>query len=264
MLGLSVRGQNATSAGNENSLDAARRDLRALPATEHSQDILGKSSGLGSAGLPALTLPGESVKPQTQSESSTPASATWLQDALKQTDVERGQRRSSFDAADTREQTKGYQPAAAPDPMGKYLEQWLSPRDLELLRPDPRKNAEQNSGGISSDKTPPRSGMPGVSTTQTRLEVVPIMPMTQNPYLVEPNNPSSAAPTNPYAPAAPFSLPQNDLNRLPTTQPLPASTGAPRQTVPAKPTHTPSESLPKPPTAPIVDDQKYFPQLRRF
>jgi hypothetical protein len=261
---LSAHGQNASTTTNENSLDAARRDLRALPATERSHEFLGKSSGLGSAGLPSLALPGESSKPQAQPEPNAPPSATWLQDAMKQTEVERSQRRSLPDSEGTREQNNGYKPAAAPDPFGKYLEQWLSPRDLEMLRPESRKTADQKQNSASLEQTQKRSGVFGAPASQTTLDAVPIMPTTQNPYLVEPSSLSPTPLPNPFAPSTPSALPQSDRNRVPTALPTSTSTVSPRSTAPVKPAFTPPEAMPKAPTAPIVDDRKYFPQLRRF
>lgn len=268
VLGLSAFGQGTATTTSDNSLEAARRDLSALPATERSQELLGKSSGLGSASLPVLTMPGGSSKPQAQPAHNSLPSATWLQDALTQTDLERGQRRTASDSSAQREQANnGYKPAAAPDPFGKYLEQWLSPRDLEMLRPESRKNADQKqlSSGMEKDIASPRSGGFGGTATPSRTDAVPIMPMTENPYWVEPARPTSAAPlSNPFAPLPPSALPQKqtDRNRVPNVSP--SSTSAPRPTGPVKPALTPVEAVPKAPTAPIVDDRKYFPQLRRF
>jgi hypothetical protein len=268
-LGLSAYGQNATSTASDNSLEAARRDLSALPATERSRELLDKSSGLGSASLPTLAMPGGGSKPQSQPAPNAPPSATWLQDALTQTDLDRGQRRTSSDSSSPREQANnGYKSAAAPDPFGKYLEQWLSPRDLEMLRPDSRKNTDQKpiNSSLELDKATLKSGVFGGAASQSPKEAVPIMPVMQNPYLVEtpPTSPSSAGSlSNPFAPPTPSILPQNDRTRGPATS-QPTTTNSPRPLGPVKPALSPAEAVPKAPTAPIVDDRKYFPQLRRF
>jgi hypothetical protein len=266
VLCLSAHGQNATTTSTENSLEAARRDLKALPATERSQELLGKSSGLGSAGLPPLSLPSEGSKPQAQPAPNAPPSPTWLQDAMQQTALEQSQRRTSTspDSSLMRESSSGYKPAPAPDPFGKYLEQWLSPRDLEMLRPESHKNDDQkqNTGGV--DQTRSRSGTFGAPASQLSADPVPIMPTAQNPYLVEPASPSTAPLPNPFAPTTPSGLQQNDRNRTPSPLPMPTATSSQRPTAQSKPAAKPAEAVPKAPTAPIIDDQKYFPQLRRF
>lgn len=266
VLCLSAHGQTATSTSSANSLDAARRDLRALPATERSQELLGKSSGLGSAGLPSLNLPSESTKPQAQPAPNVPASPTWLLDAMQQTELEQNQRRTSHshESTSVRESANGYRPAAAPDPFGKYLEQWLSPRDLEMLHPESRKNDEQKQNFSGAEQTRSRSGAFSSSTSQLGSDPVPIMPITQNPYLVEPTIPSEVPSTNPFAPVSLSDPEKNDRNR--PTAPLPAlgMSSSLRSATPVKPVAKPVETIPQAPTAPIVDDRKYFPQLRRF
>jgi len=266
VLCLSARGQNATNTSADNSLETARRDLRALPATERSQELLGKSSGLGSAGLPSLSLPGEGSKPSGQPAPNAPLSPTWLLDAMQQTELDQSQRRASAtpDSTLTRESSSGYKPAPAPDLFGKYLEQWLSPRDLEMLRPESRKNDEQKQSTSGADLTRAKSGTLGPPVSQLGSDPVPIMPAAQNPYLVEPASPSSAPLPNPFAPATPSDLQKNERNRTPAPLLTPALTSSPRPTTPVKPAAKPVEAVPRPPTAPIVDDQKYFPQLRRF
>jgi len=274
VLCASVHGQTAAtgSSTSENSLEAARRDLKSLPATERSRELSGKSSGLGSAGLPSL--PTESViMPPSLPEPNTPPSATWLQDALKQTDAVRAQRKPQVDSTLSREQAGGFKPTPAPDPFARYLEQWLSPRDLELLKPESKKTTDRNVPNSweqpQSQAQPSTSaGMQDGSLSQpgSSSVLVPIMPATpSNPYIDESDVAPIASAQIPFAVQTTGTQIPIERSRVPT--PLSSTTTTPltpRQTASVKPAAVAAEVLPKPPTAPIVDDRKYFPQLRRF
>jgi len=247
-----------TPAPATNTLDAAKRDLRELPAVERSKDVLGKSSGLGSAGLPTLTLPGDGSTTQSKPEPDAPPSPTWLQDALNQTDADRGQRRPIRDTTLLRDPANGYKPAQATDPLAQYLGQWMTPRDRELLRPEARKEvADQKTKGPldQTGLTPELSGTPVLLTG-------PMQDSAKNPYLQEPE-PQSLAP-NPFAPAVTTNTGPNERSRVPAT--LSATTPSQPNTLPSspKPTVAPLAPAAPSPAAPIVDDRKYFPQLRRF
>ena len=267
LLCATVRGETPAPATGS-TLDAARRDLKTLPATERSQELLGKNSGLGSASLPALTLPGSGDAPPSKPEPNAPPSPTWLQDALNQTDSVRGQRRVvSEPALSPRDKVNGLKPASTPDPFSQYLGQWLTPRDQELLRPDARKATDL--AGAGGSKMPPdasatpmslagaeRSGSPKLQTLQTGFLPVSTLEPVKNPYLPEPA--PQVQPPSPFAPAA-------SVNALPGSvlfgqKSRPAGLGPGTLKPPARPT----EAAPLPPTAPTLDDRKYFPQLRRF
>lgn len=251
-----MRGE--TPAPPQTTLETARRDLKTLPATERPQEILGKNSGLGSAALPALTLPGNSDAPPSKPEPNDPPSPTWLQDALNQTDAERGQHRGAFDSASTRAKTNGLKPTSTPDPLLQYLGQWLTPRDQELLRPDVRKTLDQTGGikgPLDSSSVPTAASEPsGLRVLQTDFLPVSTLEPAKNPYLPEPA-PLVQQPS-PFASATSSkSLPGG----VPPGQKLrPAAPGT------LKPARSAEAVEPLPPTAPTVDDRKYFPQLRRF
>lgn len=256
VLCATLRGE--TPAPATDSLDAAKRDLRELPAAERSQEVLGKSSGLGSASLPALTLPNSGDAPQNKPEPNAPPSPTWLQDALKQTDTEKDQRRQSPDAAQLRDQTNGYKPVRAPDPLAQYLGQWMTPRDRELLRPEAKNAADQKTRPPLdlNEQTPDKSGL---LAPQTEALSVPMMEPSRNPYLPE-TDPQPPTP-GPFAPVT--TAQSNERAREPFN--LPAATPAIPNAQPASPKPAPSQLEPvTAPTAPIVDDRKYFPQLHRF
>ncbi len=260
LLCATVRGETPAPA-TSSTLDTARKDLKALPATERPQDLLGKSTGLGSATLPTLTLPGNGDAPPSKPEPNAPPSATWLQDALNQTDAERSPRRSGSDPAQPRDKANGLKPASTLNPFSQYLGQWLTPRDQDLFRADAR-NALDPVGASAvknpqdSSLTPPQTepNRTGLRGLQPDFLPVSTLEPAKNPYLPEPA--PQVQPPNPFAPAA-------SVNPLPGSVPLgqksrSAGPGALKQ--PARP----AEAAPLPPTAPTVDDRKYFPQLRRF
>ncbi len=240
-----------------NTLDAARKDLKSLPETEKSQELLGKSSGLGTASLPALAIPGGSGETQSsKSDSSAPPSATWLQDALNQTNNDRDQHRSGQEAAREREKDGGgAKLKSTSDPLAQYLGKWLTPRDQQLLRPDVQKRIDSTDplkipGGSPSASVSGRD-RPSSPVLQTDFLPVSSFEPAKNPYLPEPA--PQVQPPNPFAPASP-------IKGLPGNFPA-GQVGKPGSVKPAaKPVEAPAVS----PNAPTVDDRKYFPQLRRF
>lgn len=266
-------------ATDENTLESARRDLKDLPAIERSRDVLGKQSGLGLAGLPALTLPGDAGNSSVRPDPNKPPSATWLQDALNQTDAKAATHRRANDPAlgTDRDRPDGYKPVEAPNPLGQYMEQWISPRDLELLRAgqdakksnmptelfvktwEPSQTANSGAGFMPGSALSPLSD-------GREAPIVPIMAAPRNPYIEEPDAVSVPPGPNSINPQIASDQAQTDRSRMPA--PLSSTPAAmpqgPRQPGPVKPAAaTPTEPQ-RPPTAPIIDDRKYFPQLRRF
>jgi len=227
LFAVSVQGETPAPAPAGNALDAARRDLRALPATEKSRDGLGKSPG--SASLPALTVPASGETQQSKlEEPNAPPSPTWLLDALSKTEAERNQRR---------------------------------PGEFELLRPDAKKNTEPtapNPQGMSvqtTDQTYLAGGKVGM------VSPVALVESAKNPYLQEAE--PAAQPANPFSPIASASGLASDRSRVPQALPAPPSADLPTKSDLRKPAASPEQSLVSP-AAPIIDSGKYFPQLRRF
>jgi len=259
---LCVSSYGETPAPPTNPLDAAKRDLRDLPATERPRDILGKSPGFGAASLPAVALPGSSDSPQNKPDPNAPPSPTWLQDALQQTDAERSQRESAVLA---RDRGNGYKPVPATDPLAQYLGQWLAPRDQELLKSDARKTTDQKGNG-PLDLTAQNTQRSGLDAWPTSADAKPVAinEPAKNPYLQD-EAALPPVPLNSYAPVSVMSLQQNDRSRVPSALPLAAvPTGPDKTASSARPVAKPLEPVSALPTAPIIDDRKYFPQLRRF
>jgi hypothetical protein len=241
-------------------LDAARRDLRALPATEKPRDGLDKSPV--SASLPTLTIPSSGETSQSKPEEpNAPPSPTWLLDALNKTDADRSQRRPLPDELLVRDQPNGYKPVQAKDPLAQYLGQWMAPRDLELLRPDAKKITEQ--------ATKSTQGLSVQTTDQTSLSGAQVSVMSsialgepaKNPYLQEAE--ATPLPTNPFSPTGSTNALANDRGRVPPL-PAPPSADLPTKSDLRKPTAASLEQSPVSPATPIIDSGKYFPQLRRF
>ncbi|MFT3870568.1 MAG: hypothetical protein QM715_19125 [Nibricoccus sp.] len=264
-------------ATGENTLESARRELKELPALERSRDVLGKHPGLGSAGLPTLTLPGDAGNSTARPDPDKPISTNWLQDALNQTDAEAATRRRSNDSSlvHERDQGGGYKPVEAPNPLGQFMAQWISPRDLELLQAgqDTKKSNGATDPFVKSWEPLRPAGYQSPITDVARsplsepndTPLVPILAAPRNPYIEEPDSTPPPSPNLMLSPAA-LGRPQPDRSRGPESlSSLPvASPSGPNQPATLKPAATPVAEPQRPPTAPIVDDRKYFPQLRRF
>lgn len=285
MLCASAHGQTSTNnstqapTSSDSTLESARRELKDLPATERTRDILGKSSTLGSAGLPLLTLPGDTGNAAARPDPNKAPSANWLQDALNQADSEAAAHRRATDPSLARDRDRpgGYKPVEVPNPFGQYLEQWISPRDLELLRAgqETKKSSEPTQGFVKPWE-PPQNQNTGTGRTpdvtggllpEAGQSLIPIMPVTtRNPYIDEPDSTVPAPGPNAFLAQNVPGQPPIDRARVPVPlSTLPSATAeSSRQAAPLKPAVTPAQPANRPPTAPIVDDRKYFPQLRRF
>lgn len=270
---------SSPAPSSDNTLESARRELKELPAAERSRDLHGKSSALSSTALPKLTLPGDVGNTSARPDPNNPPSATWLQDALNQTAAAAAQRRSPSTPTVARDQPAGYKPVEAPNPFGPFMEQWISPRDLELLRAgqENKKNSELAPSATAKPwEFPSTPASVSGQTPDTSLNapgsdapLIPIIAVARNPYIEEPDSPASASGgPNALAPQVLSGQSPSDRDRARVPAPLSSMpTATPqgtRPSTPPKPAATPAEPSARPPTAPLVDDRKYFPQLRRF
>jgi hypothetical protein len=116
------------------------------------------------------------------------------------------------------------------NPLSSYLATWMTPRDIEIL-----KIKEAADGGTTRPSSTPRS---------RSASGAPQSAPAPNPYLVE-----LAPPTSPSAKIA-----------VPPPPPLPPSLAAPapKKDAPAKTAGPPPDLLK------AQEEQKYFPQLKRF
>ncbi|MFT3780725.1 MAG: hypothetical protein QM790_01835 [Nibricoccus sp.] len=255
--GQTAEKPNASSTTS--ALEEARRDLRDLPAMERSRDLLPKPA-LGSAAPPSFDFPG-AAKPESK-ENAAP-SPTWLQDALDRAELEKTQQRAR-DNVSSRRLLDDSKTPAAPDPFAKLIEQWLSPRDLELLRPTTSGPTTFGPRDVSkAEKGSRRDAQPADVQTQVPSPVAPIMPLPRNPYIEDAEAFSSPAQTTPQAgQLRRAEAPRYSDGRALAPMDSPADVASKKPTKPAVSPKPPAST--PPPTAPVVDDRKYFPQLRRF
>ena len=166
-----------------------------------------------------------------------PKSANWLVDAMAEKPaVSRGELRLGA----TRPVGRVFGTASSPyvlpkgqeaNPLSSYLATWMTPRDIEILK--------INEGAARA------SGV-AVSPEQRRLAAsAAAAGPRENPYLVDLSPPS--APTSKVAATTPAQPPPSLALPAPKNDAAPAKTpGPPPDLIKAK------------------DEQKYFPQLKRF
>lgn len=162
-------------------------------------------------------------------------SANWLVDAMNEKSADpsdaamsgRSRSNGSLGKASSYAQPQNNEA----NPLSSYLTTWMTPRDIEILK-------------IKGDA----DSAPGtVGSLDKRLEAqsAPTAKPAPNPYLVdlEPSHPVSAKPLPPLpVPPAPSLAPAAPKNDAP----------------PAKPPGPPPDLIKS------QEDQKYFPQLKRF
>ena len=250
---------------SSDTLETARRDLQELRTLERSLTPSGR--------LPESTLPLPLVIPSTPTAKTNPGdpnkaaepSQGWLLDALKRAETE-DRARSKTSAADdrlspeaTRRKVQG-----APNPLSNYLQQWLSPQDRRLLGGEKLNPTLLEKAGIRDDEPfrplPNSSTKPLLSSPGDRNL---LMDARVNPYL----SPALADESFSPEPLAPLpNVPGGGhppLSRLSNPTSEPPAYSPPLDTTPTLSGPTKPEVLP-PPTAPLLDERRYFPQLRRF
>lgn len=239
-----VRGQEASSEKGGAALESAKRELKEMPATIRPRELPGRV--LGTNTLPSLELSTSSApQPPPAAGEGGALSNNWLQEAMERTDQEGSPR-----IAPKATPSSGYKQVQ--DPFAPFMEQWLSRRDLELLYPDAGKNGALN----------PVAPVPAAPAESFPLAAP--LPVAKNPYLDQ----AAEAPwQNGPQPLQPLASQSNADSARGLQPPPPAAAPGVRAPEPAKPAKPATEASPdssRPPTAPIVDDRKYFPQLRRF
>jgi hypothetical protein len=263
VLCLTAQGEPPVS----NNLDSTKRDLRALPAKEEPTPLR-KDSGLGSTALPSLSTPAANATIEVPGNSTQP-SETWLQDSLDAGKaVTATALRKETAAALNRSTLTDQKTSLTPDPFDRYLTQWLSPRDLEILRPDTKKeNLEQNKSLRDSPASHSGNDFSLSTSAQIPLATPGNGSVATNPYLpeLEPVAPMASGLVQTWPSPAPPTT-QSSTVRLPGLLPMASpgdTTGSPKTPNPQTQNTAITSPMP-PPTAPVVDDRKYFPQLRRF
>jgi len=256
---------------------AAAPQNRVLPANAGS--VSNVNLQLDSTRPPANATP-------TSTPASTAYSPTWLIDGVRQLEMESRQRlRANASAGETSAaknsaasesasaSTSGASTSATTDnPLAAYLDKWITtPEGAAAVRAALMREAGDVAAGmtnVQADASANTDTLSRVDTTAPQPAPAPA-PAGGNPYiddLFQPQMDTSGL--NVVLPPPP----------IPETQKTPsqsASAASPTQTpasaqdsTPAAPPIDASKLIIKPitppPTAPVIDDKKYFPQLQRF
>jgi hypothetical protein len=261
---------SATGAQNQApSVEEAKRDLQSLGATEKQRvDLEKKPSSAQPAGAPFYL--GESPLPSVEQSNQT---KTWLVDAAQPTSRETRELKGkggSEKTVQTDGPNQGPEGAAAPaNPLFQFLPQWLSTRDLQVMRgagDTPARGTVQDGQTFERNRTAelkelgPEPLMPQLNSARSPLQD------RKNPYLDLPGSSVLSSPLPEQQRPALAAMPV--FGEIPS---VPSGQGSPQPADKLTKPNTPqsAESAIRrteapPPTAPIVDDRKYFPQLRRF
>lgn len=272
VAGGAVRGADSSSPPqpSDDPLEVARRELQELPTLDRSIPPGGRRPD-SELSLPTF-IPSTPGSPSSKSKENDLSPATeplasrgWLLDALRKTETE--------DRLKTNGRTRGERlsPEAlkqklenAPNPLNNYLQQWLSPGDRRLLVGEKLNSTPLERAGVREDDAfRPKAAYDTQAMLSNARAQLPMNGERVNPYLTSSASDDRLVP-EPLAP-----LPNTTTTRTPLSR---LSTTAPDQTVyspqwDTTPTVTGSATKPEtisPPTAPLLDERRYFPQLRRF
>ncbi|HEU5080624.1 MAG TPA: hypothetical protein VFT72_15540 [Opitutaceae bacterium] len=259
---------------NANAIEAARQELQNLPATEsavHPQTALDIHIPISNfAGTPGEQRPSQTPRlDETKSEG-------WLVDGFKMSQdrdtAARLAAESKIEArADAKRATSGRN---RPDLMAQMMQSWLSPETRSLLKTDAQKTGAlgHESEAFSADDTRSKFSVDAAPRYAAhgsgRVGMAAALP---NPYLTAQNEPlpsslaQSPAPSS-LQPTMTAADGQRDAQRM-----LPSALAYPqehdnrglRPATSASARASLENDLP-PPTKPLIDEQRYFPQLRRF
>lgn len=147
--------------------------------------------------------------------------------------------------------------APLPNPMDRYLSDWITPRDYALLKQADKSAAESSKADASAPVADVGSANSPAITLPTDLFGPDNAGKGAGPVLVAPRD-------NPYIEK--LNVPSPGSNLAGPSQYLPPAKAS--SEAPAAPAFTPPAPEAKPPSAidrlKARDDSKYFPQLKRF
>lgn len=268
LLLLSITGvafAEESTTKSKDALETARRDLQAIkiePAILPGERF--PDANLSLPSFTPLTISGPS---QREKSGTAEPSKGWLLDALqKPSDAQKGSLlRYDRDLRKERgadpQEAQRRQTTPVNNPLRTYVDQWLSPQDKRLLAPDTPPQNSWDRANLRRDQ-PLRERTesayaPAVGTNPRQGFLTNTAGERVNPYLVPAENERLVP--EPLAP-----LPSSNRTSTTSLAPLPVNSYSPPQdTAPTLRQTKPEETLP-PPTAPLVDERRYFPQLRRF
>jgi len=257
------------SGGSPTSIEDTRRELKELPAAQRAGSVREKGLDV-SVHIPVLapsTGRGGNQRPsangfQNNSQGEPSGySQGWLLDALQTRQLEKsGRGNDLLRSGEQRElELKEAQRKTRESPLNAYLQNWLSPRDRALLtQKDVHANPAEQS--VISDLWRQNARSVDLRGGAGDANVRGSQDKPVNPYLDDSSasgsgvfpspavtGAGSGARETPLVPVAfPTLAPRKSLDSsLPTAQPNAEDTGAL-------------------PTTPLVDERRYFPQLKRF
>ncbi|MBI5769013.1 MAG: hypothetical protein HZA93_14555 [Verrucomicrobia bacterium] len=258
------------AAPDEDAIAAAKREFDALKAARTTPDLT--TAELPKFAAPRLQVGDAAYFPPTaRAEDRAGAkkkSANWLVDAMAAPDRKSDLRGTRQIAADglapgdstdpTVEQYKERRPEKKPtdavlNPLDRYLESWMTPQDLALLKPVLKADATSPVGTeplrIPTLTETTRSPMADreVSSSFGAGSAGKSMPGRENPYLATLGVPSPASPPVFVSP------PASAVNRANVPAPAPLTPAS----VPAQKPPTPGFVKPR-------EDEKFNKQMKRF
>ena len=274
-LAVAASAHAQTPSGETQRADAGGRDLRALPTVQkpaatprtEASSLFSEAAAAAEISIGQPAVPSSPVKP---SDEFSPSSRNWLLDGVNRLESEEkariqkagGEMRGA--SADGREATDRDR-AATVNPFSEYLTQWLSPADRALLG-----GAGENGANSSIAPWEPR-GNSFVSPSDRDAAFTPVSEQQALADFVGAGR--NEARSNPYLdtgdPAlapAPAALPESGRDAK-SMEVLPSILTPSQNLRPPVSTAPVEQARPAPaaaPTEPLIDDRKYFPQLRRF
>jgi hypothetical protein len=267
-----VASVQAQEDSQRDAVEAAKRDLQSLPTVQRPvEGTQSKSLFPSGSMIPGLAIgtPSQGAgSPQQKESAASVKTRGWLVDGVNQleadaqakiTKTENGRSDGSgggeLKSADERKSETTH-------PFAGYLDQWLSPADRALLSGDQAKTVSS-----SAPWETPRTDFGHTSSQETggglkqQMELPGLDLFTQNqpktnPYLVGESSVETFA--------VPSETPTSSRETPNTLAPM--DSAAPTNLLPpVAPRVEQAQAAPSaPPTSRLVDDRKYFPQLRRF
>jgi len=263
-----TRGADPAAKESNDTLDTARRELQELPAIERGLTPMERRPE-STLPLPLFTpvapqAPASSLAGEEDLAKPVPSQG-WLLDALRKTEAQDRTRSKALWGDDRLSSNAARGKAeSAPNPLGNYLQQWLSPGDQKLLGGEKLRSTPLEHAGIHSDE--PFRGAAAYDAKPLLSNARPHLPMVServNPYLTPAPSEDSLVP-EPLAPLPPGSNARTTASTLSNPGTDSTMYPPPWDTAPTLSGSTKPQSVLPPPTAPLVDEHRYFPQLRRF
>lgn len=270
----SAQGEQAGTAA-----ESAKKDLQLLPTVQRPAEASsGKSLFSGSSAVTGLSVatPAAPGAVERNQDGAMPArSANWLLDGVNQLEAEAKAQREAASGGMTagkseqasRSDGGGASTPVTANPFTEYLTQWLSPADQALLKASGKSGSQTSTAPWEmprSDFARETSAPAQAATNPLQMELpgfseFPASRTAQNPYLAE----ALQAESTILASKAGASDGRGGAGSLPSI--LTPSQNVPPAVAPVQASVEQAKAAPSAaPTDRLIDDRKYFPQLRRF